>query len=117
MKQNSKIVSEIKKQEKKKKSKKFKINMKKAGFIMILLFCIVLVFFGLSIVLKNYKCRQKEAAFNKRNTERKGYNTGNNADSNWGSDDRNSNDTRKKGVDRKKNRKKDRIFNTEDNNR
>lgn len=40
--QNSKIVSEIKKQEKKKKSKKFKINMKKAGFIMILLFCIVL---------------------------------------------------------------------------
>lgn len=35
--QNSKIVSEIKKQEKKKKSKKFKINMKKAGFIMILL--------------------------------------------------------------------------------
>ena len=47
--QNSKIVSEIKKQEKKKKSKKFKINMKKAGFVMILLFCIVLVFFGLSI--------------------------------------------------------------------
>lgn len=58
--QNSKIVSEIKKQEKKKKSKKFKINMKKAGFIMILLFCIVLVFFGLSIVLKNINAGKKK---------------------------------------------------------
>lgn len=50
--QNSKIVSEIKKQEKK--------NMKKAGFIMILLFCIVLVFFGLSIVLKNINAGKKK---------------------------------------------------------
>jgi len=58
--QNSKIVSEIKKQEKKKKSKKFKINMKKAGFIMILLFCIVLVFFGLSIVLKTINAGKKK---------------------------------------------------------
>lgn len=58
--QNSKIVSEIKKQEKKKKSKKLKINMKKAGFIMILLFCIVLVFFGLSIVLKNINAGKKK---------------------------------------------------------
>lgn len=58
--QNSKIVSEIKKQEKKKKSKKFKINMKKAGFIMILLFCIVLVSFGLSIVLKNINAGKKK---------------------------------------------------------
>lgn len=80
--QNSKIVSEIKKQEKKKKSKKFKINMKKAGFIMILLFCIVFGFFWTFYCIEKYKCRQKEAAFNKRNTERKGYNTGNNADSN-----------------------------------
>ena len=76
--QNSKIVSEIKKQEKKKKSKKFKINMKKAGFIMILLFCIVLVFFGLSIVLKNINAGKKKQHFNKRNTEEKVNNTGNN---------------------------------------
>lgn len=55
--------------------------MKKAGFIMILLFCIVLVFWTFYCIEK-YKCRQKEAAFNKRNTKRKGYNTGDNADSN-----------------------------------
>lgn len=45
---------------KKEEVKKIKINMKKAGFIMILLFCIVLVFFGLSIVLKNINAGKKK---------------------------------------------------------
>ena len=58
--QNSKIVSEIKKQEKKKKSKKFKINMKKAGFIMILPFLHCIGFLWTSIVLKNINAGKKK---------------------------------------------------------
>lgn len=80
--QNSKIVSEIKKQEKKKKSKKFKINMEKSRIYYDSAFLHCIGFLWTFYCIEKYKCRQKEAAFNKRNTERKGYNTGNNADSN-----------------------------------
>ena len=101
------------KQEKKKKSKKFKINMKKAGFIMILLFCIVLVFFGLSIVLKNINAGKKKQHLTKEIQKEKVTTQG----TTQTATEEVTTETATKGVDRKKNRKKDRIFNTEDNNR